>query len=611
MISKPIKGILEEFDNIFEKLKSTPDTKHHLEKVSGDVSYLKLWRDELESGKQSIFILGKMSSGKSTFLNFLLDISNKKDDMIFKTATSTETGIIQTLEHCNSKSESFAKISIKNLSEFKKLTFPPSISYENQGDIFSIPLDNSEQIVFFRDKIIAKSKDNSFDTIEAISQVDVKYPLKYFKNFKIIDTPGLGAHKEKNKKGNKEDDKDTDKTVRANYHGKSHVFWFLDASNKEMAGNLTLLDEEKELLKINSERIHFIANKYDEQILDDDGETIYDKKSNAKRMEELGLKIKTTLDKTVKIKSEKPSIIFTSFKNPSSYKRYYSTISNIKKLEEHLLLQKKNTSYNNVSSLIAYMKPILEKLKKYVVEEGKQKSDKMISDLNYQKKRIEKEYKIIQDKKADTFKVINKCMVEIKSVKKDKNLNTHERYNTYIKSLKEVINNSVRKIENSLVRINQVSECDKVYDHLNYFKYLKDLSLKEKESWWKKYIDDSELDEKKKILENYISIKISELKSLEELLEKCLENYHLDSINEISEKISRLEESKKNIEKNSQIVNRIKFKVNNINSLLLKDLEVKISEWNPCPKNENSSLCSFLQLYSLLEEHELVMNKIN
>jgi hypothetical protein len=595
MISKPIKGILEEFDIIFEQLKNDPETKHHLEKVSGDVSYLKLWREELESGKQSIFIPGKMSTGKSSFLNFLLD---KKDelDSIFKTATKTETSIIQTLEHCSTKKESNAEIVIKNLREFEKLDIPKNIRYEYRSSSFIIPLDNREQIIFFREKIIAKpEKKYYFESIKAIAQVNIKHPLIFFKNYKIIDTPGLGASK---------DGDETEKIVRENYQGKSHVFWFLDASKRTMSDNLTLLVEEKKLLKMNFNRIHFIANKFDLMDYDDDNNS---KTEVIKRIAELTSALTETLRSVLDQEIDSPSIIFASLKKPKKKFGNNNTITNIENLEEQLLQDKKDTSYNNISSLITSMKPILEKLKKHVVEEEKQKLDKKIFDLNYQKKEAEKEYEISQKKKEGVFEVIDSSIKEIEDIKKEKNLSTHERYNTYVNKFRFSVNNAIRKIGNAIKRIDNINK----YKEVKFTMHIKDLSLKKKESIWNKYFNDSELDKKKEELKTYIPVKIEELIFFKKELNKFINNSHSIASNEILNKISKLEEKRKNIEKNSEIINAIKSKVSNLNSLLLEDLEVKISEWSPNQKNENSSLFSFLQLYSLLDEHEFVMNKIN
>lgn len=598
MISKPIKNILEEFDNILEQLKTNDKTKKYLVKVASDINLLKLWREELQSGKQSIFVPGKMSTGKSSFLNFLLDKEDEKD-CVFKTATKTETSIIQTLEHCKTNKESNAEVIIKDIREFKKLDIPKSIRCEYKDNSFVIPLDNREQIIFFREKIIAKSEENAYyESIKAITQINIKHPLVFFKSYKIIDTPGLGASK---------DGDETEKIVRANYQGKSHVFWFLDASKRTMSDNLTLLVEEKELLMMNFDRIHFIANKFDLMDYDDDNRS---KAEVIKRMTELTNALKETLDRILEREIDNPSIIFTSLKKPKKKFGDNNTITSIEKLEDQLLKEKKDTSYNNISALIVSMKPILKKLKKHVITEEQEKIDNKIRNLNIEKKRINTEYTINQNKKREALKIINSSIEEIKNIKKEKNLNTHERYNTYIKHLNNTINKSANKIKNALDRIDTADKCKIVNIKLNSFKFIKNLSLKEKESGWKKYIHDSELDKKKEDLNTYIPIKIGELKGLEVAIDECIDNLQLDTVVIFENKISALYEDKKNIEKKSQIINDIKSKLNNINSLLLDDLDIKISEWNPVQDSENSSLLSFLELYALLEEHELVMNKI-
>lgn len=596
MISKPIKKILNEFDETLQILKTNENTKKHVAKVSEDIKLIELLREELESGKQSIFVVGKMSTGKSTFLNFLLDNSGTREDNIFKTATKTETGIIQTLEHCSIKLDAYAEIIIRDIEQFKKLIIPSNIKYEYVSDFFLIPLYDEEQIGFFRDSIIAKTEDTSFNTIDSIDQVNIKYPLKFFRANKIIDTPGLEAAKDADK---------TEKMVKTNLYGKSHIFWFLNASKRTMSDSLTLLEKEKNLLNMNFDRVHFIANMFDLMDYDDDDNS---KVAVINRMAELTTLLNDTLVKIQEQELNNISLNFTSFIKPNKIFGNKNTISIIKNLEEQLILQKKDINYKNIRILITAMKSILEKLEGSIVTDEQKNIEKKINDEKLKIKEIDKKYQIIQNLKNDLIVSIDNSTKKIKSIKKEDNLNTHKKYNTYLNAFEELVKESAKKINNALERIDNLGKFEKVINQFDTIKSIKDLSLKEKETLWKKYVEDIELDKKKLILEDYVRIKIDQLDKLKEITKNLIEEMKVSEISKVMVNIYELECIKKNIEKNHQIINSIKSKLTRLNSLLLNDLETKISEWSPSQQN-NNNLLSFLQLYSLLDEHKLVITK--
>lgn len=602
MISKPIKEILNEFDKFLEILNANEDTKMYFTNVCEDIKLIELWRQELETGKQSIFVMGKMSTGKSTFLNFLLDNSGTGEDEIFKTSTKTETGIIQTLEHCSSKSDAYAKIIIRDIQQFKMLSIPSNIKYEFGTDFFIIPLDNKEQISFFRNNIIAKTEDTPFNTIDSIDQVNIKYPIKFFKANKIIDTPGLEAEKDADK---------TEKMVKTNYYGKSHIFWFLNASKRTMSDSLTLLEKEKNLLKMNFDRVHFIANMFDLMDYDDDNNPKDDDNNSKveviKRMSELTTLLNDTLVKIQEQELNNISLNFTSFKKPNKRFGFKNTISIIENLEEQLILEKKDTNYNNINFLTTSMKSILKKLEGFIVTDEQKNIEKTINE-KFKIKEIEKKHQIIQNLKKDIFVSIDISIEKIKSIKKEDNLNTRKKYNTYFINFKKEVEESASKIENALDRIDNFGKFEKVSIQLIVIKFINDFSIKEEEGFWKKYFADSELYSKKKILMDYVLIKIDQLNELKEITVKLIEEMKVSEISKVMVNIFGLESIKKNIERNHQIINSIKYKLTKVNNLLLDDLETKISEWNP-PQQNNNNLLSFLQLYSLLEEHKLVITK--
>ncbi|NPD46905.1 dynamin family protein [Lentimicrobium sp. S6] len=595
MISEPVKKIFEEFDEVYINLGNNLDTKEHIDEVLGDIKLIKLWEKELESDKQSIFIIGKTSTGKSEFHNFLLDIDNKKD-ALFKASTKVETSIIQTLEHCDNKSDSYAEIIVKNANEFKKLIIPIEIKYEFNNNDFKIPLDNTEQIGFFRDKIIAKSDiAKSFDVIKAISQVNIKYPLKFLKAHKIIDTPGLASSEPV-----------TDTVVRDYFNGKSHIFWFIDASDHTLSDSLTLLKEEEKLLKASSKRIFFIANKFDLIDIDDYNES--KKEVLSKIMEKMTKDVKEMLDKILSSNSINTNILFTSFKKPNKTFVTYNTIDTIKQLEENILLDKKKSNYRNIFSLISTMKKVLLNIKDKVLQREGTKINDKIEDLKKSFIGIHAKKSILNKQYEQTLDIIKESICQIENIKKEKKLNTHKLYNNYIKLLEEKVDTSTTKIYNSVRRMEYVN-LQSFFKKLDHVGRIKDLSLREKENLLKYFIYDGELNEKKKGLLTYIHNKSSEFNDLKNSLRKIVEECCNDELNNMSKEISKLNHKKENIANNSKIILSIKSKVDNIDHLLLEDIEKRVALWDPRKNKKNDSFVSFLKLYSLIDDHKLIKNK--
>ena len=140
MVSKSISNIFKEFDETIELLKNDELTKKQITSTEGDLNLLNLWRKEIESDKQSVFIVGKTSTGKSEFHNLLLDIDiEAKEEKLFKTSTKVETGIIQTLQHCNKREDAYAELKICNGEEFKKLEIPQDLSIKFEDKKIIIP----------------------------------------------------------------------------------------------------------------------------------------------------------------------------------------------------------------------------------------------------------------------------------------------------------------------------------------------------------------------------------------------------------------------------------------------------------------------------------------
>lgn len=594
MISKPVKNILKEFDDIFQKLGEDEETSNSLREFSEDVKFLNCWRVEVESEKQSIYVIGEFSTGKSEFHNFLLDLDNKKD-VLLKTSTSAQTGIIQTLEHCEKNIDAYAELIIKDEKEFEKLIIPQNIHYEFKGNSYKIHLDNSERISFFKDKIIAKSdKKSTFKIENAVNQVNIKFPLKYLKHYRIIDTPGLASSIST-----------TDNVVREYFYGKTHIFWFLDASKRTMTESLTLISEERELVKLSIARINFIANKFDMMEYEDDNNS---KDEVFRRKQELTNSLKERLIDILEIKNVNPNITFTSFKKPEKVFVNSDTYQEIRSIEEFLIMNKKESNYKNITSLILTMKVIVEKIIQDVILKKKKEIDDKLVKLERYKESLDKEKEILNIQIIETVEIINKAKENIKNIKKEKNLNKHARYNKYVEIFKTEVIDSCKRICNSVRRMDL--DLQKFNNKLKQINSIKDLSLKGNENVWKKYINDAELNTKKKELENYVKIKIEKFSSLTDILEKLAKKSTgvEESIN-IEKSKHNLKCEKENIAQKLYVISNIKEKISNIDKYLLEDIENRVNQWVPQKSNENSTLLSFLKLYSLLEEHRMIIDK--
>ncbi|MCP4970574.1 MAG: hypothetical protein GY932_08275 [Arcobacter sp.] len=411
--------------------------------------------------------------------------------------------------------------------------------YKNCEDSIYGILVNSKTNCFFRDNIVAKSdKVNSFNIIDAVKEVNIKYPLKYFKNHKIIDTPGLASFISA-----------TDKVVKENLYGKSHIFWFLDASNKTMSDSLTLLAEEKELLK-NIGRIHFIANRFDMMGYDEDNNS---QNEVLKTVQELKCLLTTTLNNILEAKNINPKMNFTSFKYPR--KKFYdlNTEEVIKSIEESLLLEKKESNYKNITSLILTMKVVLVKIKENVILNKRNVIETQLKAQENEKGNLLNEMEKLDKKRLETLDMIKKAKKNIKDIKKGKRLNNRDKCNEYVEEFRTEVRNSCKKIKNSVTRMEDLGST-KFDKKLNQIERIKTLSLKEEKVYrkklWNKVRDKfpgSELKKKKEEVEKYVSKKLYEFTSLADILNEAVEKYKVVDIRKNEKTIDNLIVEKDNI----------------------------------------------------------------
>lgn len=601
---KSVRQIVEEFNVITELLQNNSETEDLLIQYSNEIKSLKLWAFEFGSHKTSIYVGGKTGTGKSEFHNFILDIPDPKL-RLFKTSNKVETSVFQTLQHCESIDKAYAEIYIKNFHEWAKIQIQLhefGIRWVNQK-LIKIKLTSIEEISFLRDVIMAKSdKQEDFKISEAANSINIFFPLKYFKNHRFIDTPGLGSH-----------ESETDASVRNEFQGKSHIFWFFDASKRSLSDSLMLLDKEKEFLKNNIQRSIFIGNKFDIPDNDDGDQNFHNNMAEALRITFLnGVQNIFKLDKI----PEDIILIFTSLKEKSLNKKFgdHTTIEAFKNLEYKFLMDSKLVTFNNIEDFINTLDSVFVKLKNSIkVEKQKSLQEDVKKAIDEVERLTDLTNLIERDIKIVVPNTINGYIQEIKSIRKKKNLNTHDKYNEYLVPLTKSIINTHRKLID-LTKAKLSANSLKLNLKLQEYKKIDDFKLKQGEGFIKKYFKDEELDSKKEKLSQYGLSKIQTLKQIEiqiiEDLYKTKNNYAKDLENEYNTSMGLIQKQ----EYFDMIVNLINNVIDKLDKdyyLLLKEVEEDISNWGPANSEGNSIdiLNSFLHLNYLLDEHHILKQR--
>lgn len=591
MTPEPIKDILSRFDNLLNTVYDIIKNEKNYTEVESKLDLIRLWREELESEKQSIYIVGKTSTGKSEFHNFLLETKDKKTK-VFKTSTKVETGIIQTLEHCANVEDSRVEIVVKDKDELSKLNFPSYLGLYFHGSSLIIPLNTSENIAFLRDNLISKKENKSdFDVMKAIERVNVRYPLKYLKRFRLIDTPGLSSSIST-----------TDKNVRELFQGKSFIFWFVDGSKRTLSESLALLVEEKELIINNINRISVIINKFDLMEYENDFKS---KDEVFKRKQELIDSIYYEIGKILNIKEVKVNIFFTSFKWPRKKLPEKSTYQVFKVIDESLVQFEKESFYNNIESLNFHLLELLFSIKESL-NNNLNGIEKKIKKFNFKKKELIRFKKICYGISNQTLKIITKEKIKVATIKKEKNLNTHNRYNSYLKKVNVQIINSCRTIKNSVFRIDNLN-IQPFINKLKLIEIVKKNFLKEEETLFKKYVNDPELRKCKVDLEMYVNQKIADFDLLIPFLNKNIYEHFKHKSMECDLNLKKEDSKRIFVVNQLNLIAETEMKINNVNTCLLNDIESRVAQWNP--KNIEDKLENFLSLYSLLQQHHIIEQK--
>jgi len=600
---KSIHQIAKDFNAISGILRNDSETKDLLEQSSNEIETLKLWANEFKSNKNSIYVVGKTSTGKSEFHNFILDIADSKL-RLFKTSTKVETSVLQTLQHCESMDQAYAEISIKSLYEWSKLNKNQlnefGIQMVNQEETIKIKLTSLEEISFLRDVIMAKPrKGDPFNISKAAHSINIFFPLKYFKNHKLVDTPGLGSH-----------ESETDHSVRNEFQGKSHILWLFDASQRTLSDSLILLEKEKEFLRNNIHRTIFIGNKFDIPKNDDEVENFHNI-----MIKELRSTFLNGVQNIFKLDEIPQDIIFTSFKWPNKKYGNQTTVEIIKSLENKFLMDSKQVIFNNIDAFIDALGSILIKLKINIEGEKQETLKKNIKKASFEVTRLSEKVELIRlDIETIVPNTIKEYITEIENIRKEDNLNTHGKFKCYLVAFTKIIISTHSKVI-FLTRAKLSTNSIKLKVKLEDYRKINDFSLKQGEGFIKKHFRDKELNLKKEKLAQYAIVKIQTLKQIEnQILEELyhLQNKYSKNIKKERNTVIGLLQKQKVLDRILNHIIEVINKLENHNYLLLEEAEEEINNW--CPKNSDGSskdiLDSFLNLNYLIDERNILNQRI-
>ncbi len=247
------------------------------------VKLVELFIEEISSKRKSIYLAGKTSSGKSSFLNYILDSHGLK---VIPETCRTETRRILRLQHSNEKKASLRLCPQSSLSaSFKKEIQSPDIAkFDERSGSIEILLETGAGIELFH-RLIQANQELHYDPIEHIDYIDLSYPVRYFKDYIIYDTPGLASWKS-----------ETDEEVTVKMFNHSLILWMLIGNEPNLTESLKVLDDNSHLTReIERERLVFISNFFDQldktcrdHGLDDPETFIREKFSNYAKERDLG-----------------------------------------------------------------------------------------------------------------------------------------------------------------------------------------------------------------------------------------------------------------------------------------------------------------------------------
>jgi len=216
------------------------------------VKLVELFIEEISSKRKSIYIAGKTSSGKSSFLNYLLDSHGLK---VIPETCKTETRRILRLRHSGEKKASLKLCPQSTLPAFleKEIQESDAVRFDEKSGSVEILLETEVGIELFH-RLIQADPELHYDPIQYIDYVDLSYPVRYFKDYIIYDTPGLASWKS-----------ETDEEVTVKMFNHSLILWMLIGNEPNLTESLKVLDDNSHLTReIERERLVFISNFFDQ-----------------------------------------------------------------------------------------------------------------------------------------------------------------------------------------------------------------------------------------------------------------------------------------------------------------------------------------------------------
>jgi hypothetical protein len=244
---------------------------------------VELFIEEICSKRKSIYIAGKTSSGKSSFLNYILDSAGLK---VIPETCKTETRRILRLQHGNEKK---ASLKLRPQSPLpaplmNEIQNPDLASVDEKSGSMDIFLETEGGIQLFH-RLIQTNPELHYDPVQHIDYIDLSYPVRYFKDYIIYDTPGLASWKS-----------ETDEEVTVKMFNHSLILWMLIGNEPNLTESLKVLDDNSHLTRdIERERLVFLSNFFDQldktcrdHGLDDPETFIREKFSNYAKETDLG-----------------------------------------------------------------------------------------------------------------------------------------------------------------------------------------------------------------------------------------------------------------------------------------------------------------------------------
>ena len=213
---------------------------------------VELFIEEISSKRKSIYLAGKTSSGKSSFLNYILDSDGLK---VIPETCKTETRRILRLQHSDEKKASLRLSPQSPLPAplRKEIDQSDSAKRDEKSDSIEIHLEAASGIELFH-RLIQANPERDYDPIQYIDYIDLFYPVRYFKDYMIYDTPGLASWKS-----------ETEGEVTVKMFNHSLILWMLIGNEPNLTESLKVLDDNSTLTReIEKERLVFISNFFDQ-----------------------------------------------------------------------------------------------------------------------------------------------------------------------------------------------------------------------------------------------------------------------------------------------------------------------------------------------------------